>query len=80
LIRQVDDGLRNDDRIDAIKQLGALNCSDPQVVGALVKVIENESDDRVIYEATKSLILLGNKCVHAAEYFAHFIYSSEGLY
>jgi hypothetical protein len=48
-----------DERIDAARHLGALQCGDTMVIYALRDRLRHEDNERVIYEATKSLITLG---------------------
>ncbi|XP_071797247.1 uncharacterized protein [Asterias amurensis] len=50
---------RVDERRDAARHLGALDCSDRDILAALTKVVQNDSDDRVRYESAKSLVTLG---------------------
>jgi len=52
---------RVDDRTDAVRQLGVLKCTDSRILDALRRVIENDVDERVIYEAAKSLVSLGKQ-------------------
>lgn len=42
------------------QQLGVLRCGDTMVFYALKESLRNDPDDRVRYEAAKSLILIGN--------------------
>ncbi|ESO98615.1 hypothetical protein LOTGIDRAFT_238980 [Lottia gigantea] len=50
---------RDEERIDAAKQLGLLRCGDTMVFYALRERIEKDDNERVRYEAAKSLILIG---------------------
>lgn len=43
----------------SIQQLGILRCGDTMVFYALKNRLHNDPDDRVRYEAAKSLILIG---------------------
>ena len=47
-----------EERVDAARHLGALLCGDPMVVFALKERLA-DPEDRVVYEASKALILLG---------------------
>jgi len=50
-----------EERRDAAKHLGLLRCGDGMVFFALKERLKIDGDSRTRYEATKSLILLGNK-------------------
>ncbi|XP_061175162.1 uncharacterized protein LOC133184218 isoform X2 [Saccostrea echinata] len=50
---------RPDERIDAAKHLGLLRCGDAMVFYGLKERMKMDEDDRVRYEAAKSLILVG---------------------
>ncbi|KAL8600891.1 hypothetical protein ACOMHN_045029 [Nucella lapillus] len=50
---------RVEERIDAAKQLGLLRCGDTMVFYALKERLHRDMDQRVRYEATKALILIG---------------------
>ncbi|XP_048763118.1 uncharacterized protein LOC125671422 isoform X3 [Ostrea edulis] len=50
---------RTDERIDAAKHLGLLRCGDTMVFYALKEKMKMDEDERVRYEAAKSLILVG---------------------
>uniref|UniRef100_A0A2C9LNZ8 HEAT repeat-containing protein 4 n=1 Tax=Biomphalaria glabrata TaxID=6526 RepID=A0A2C9LNZ8_BIOGL len=50
---------RVEERIDGARQLGALRCGDTMVTYALKERIENDTEDRVRYEAAKALVLIG---------------------
>ncbi|XP_070186621.1 uncharacterized protein [Littorina saxatilis] len=50
---------RAEERMDAAKQLGLLRCGDTMVFYALKERAHRDSDQRVRYEATKALILIG---------------------
>lgn len=61
LINRTKSADRLHDRIDAVKQLGVLNCSDSQIIAVLRQVLAKDTDERVIYESTKSLITFGTE-------------------
>lgn len=48
-----------EERVDAARHLGILACGDSMVLYALRERLRHDDDERVIYEATKSLITLG---------------------
>ncbi|ELT97382.1 hypothetical protein CAPTEDRAFT_190566 [Capitella teleta] len=48
-----------DERVDAARHLGALQCGDTMVVYALRERLRHDDNERVIYEVTKSLITIG---------------------
>ena len=48
-----------DERIDAAKHLGALKCGDATVIYCLKERLKHDNEDRVRYEALKSLLALG---------------------
>ena len=48
-----------DERADAAKHLGMLQCGDTLVMYALKERLKHDEEDRVRYEAAKALILLG---------------------
>ncbi|XP_038065353.1 uncharacterized protein LOC119735636 isoform X2 [Patiria miniata] len=58
---------RVDERRDAAMHLGSLDCSQREVLSALMKVVQNDSDSRVRYEAAKSMVSLGYWSEHALE-------------
>ena len=49
------------ERVDAARNLGQLNCGDAMVLYALKERILKDDEIRVKYEAAKSLVLLGKK-------------------
>ncbi|XP_076072539.1 uncharacterized protein LOC143044417 isoform X2 [Mytilus galloprovincialis] len=50
---------RTDERVDATKHLGLLRCGDATVIYALKERMKLDEEQRVRYEAAKSLILVG---------------------
>ncbi|XP_052684890.1 uncharacterized protein LOC128164871 isoform X3 [Crassostrea angulata] len=50
---------RAEERVDAAKHLGLLRCGDTMVFYALKDKMKTDEDERVRYEAAKSLILVG---------------------
>lgn len=51
---------RDEERIDAARNLGILNCADTTVIGALRKRLEEDKNERVRYESCISLIRAGS--------------------
>ena len=47
------------ERVDAARHLGLLACGDSMVLYALRERLRHDQHERVVYEATKSLITLG---------------------
>ncbi|XP_022095468.1 uncharacterized protein LOC110981826 isoform X2 [Acanthaster planci] len=58
---------RVEERRDAAMHLGSLDCSQKEVLSALVKAVQTDSDLRVRYEAAKSMVSLGYWSEHALE-------------
>ena len=49
----------DDERIDACRHLGQLRCGDTMVMYALRERLRHDNNERVVYEAAKSLVTLG---------------------
>ena len=52
-----------DERIDAARNLGALRVGDTMVLYALRERLKNDDEERVVYEAGKSLVSLGTRAL-----------------
>lgn len=48
-----------EERIDAARHLGALRCGDTMVTFSLKECLKHDEEERVRYEALKSLVTLG---------------------
>ena len=60
-----------DERIDAARNLGALRVGDTMVLYALRERLKNDDEERVVYEAAKSLVTLGTVTARAVVCAAH---------